>query len=562
MLAQLSIFNFAIIKQLEIDFRSGLNILSGETGAGKSILINALNLILGGRAAADLIRSGCREARVEALFTIPQNEKIEELMSEAGFPFDGEVLIKRSIFRAGRNKVNINGSLATLQWLARLSPLLISISGQHEHQLLLNPENHLFLLDDFAGLTAARLEHARLFNHARSLWEKIAALKGRISETEEKQELNRFQIQEIEQADIQPHEDAALEKERKRLRHARELLEIVTAGYQDLYERPDSTLSVVAQCLKRIERGAELDPQLGEIKTALADAQAGLEDIAFNLRDFQRNITLDPQQLEAVEERLDVLNSLKRKYGPTLSDVGQHYEKLQSMIYGLDEEKRQLGELEQEKEAAQAQVLTRTQELSRQRQAAAGDLEKEIKQELQELHMPQTRFQAALEGSLEATEGSASMAFEKVRPEGIDRAEFMISPNIGEALRPLSRIASGGELSRIMLAMKTILARTGSVETVVFDEVDSGISGATAEVLGEKLLSLAGYHQIICITHLPQIASQGRTHFLVSKEVTGGRTQTLIGELSHQGRIEEIARLLGGKEVTSSALQHAAEMLG
>jgi DNA repair protein RecN (Recombination protein N) len=539
MLVQLNITDFAIIKNIEIALRPGLNILSGETGAGKSIVINAMNLILGGRASADLIRSGCREARVEALFSFPQDRLPSEILIDLGRPFDGELLIKRTVSREGRNRISVNGAIVTLQMLSLLGSALISISGQYEHQLLLKPDNHLYLLDDFGGLSEERTELAEVFNKCQLLKEKKTRLEKEINNTSGKQELTRFQIREIEEAEIIPGEDEALAEEKRRLQ----------------------LLSSISQCAKRMDMGAELDPRLCSIRDGLKEIEVTLEDISFGLRDFQNEVHMDPYRLEQVMDRLELLNALKRKYGPTLDDVHVSRDRLAAMMYDLDEKKERLSQLEAERQELDADVTDRAGDLSGKRKKAAKKLEKAVEKELQHLHMRETRFQVKFDGDRTDGGQDGKEKTGEIRADGFDRPEFLISPNVGEELRPLSKIASGGELSRIMLAIKTILARTASVETIIFDEVDSGISGATAEVVGEKVLSLAEYHQIICITHLPQIASQGKTHFLVKKEVSNGRTHTLISELDDETRVREIARLVGGKEITSSAVAHAREML-
>jgi DNA repair protein RecN (Recombination protein N) len=562
MLVHLCISNFAIIKRLEFSLKPGLNILSGETGAGKSIIINAMNLILGGRASADLIRSGCKEASVEALFILPENRSLTQMLSDLGLPFDGELLIKRTIFREGRNRIFINGSMATLQMLSRVGSILISISGQHEHQFLLRQDNHIYLLDDFGGLSEARFELSDVFTTYQSLKGEISHLEREINAIGERQDLTQFQIQEIERAEVSPGEDERLGEEKRRLQHAAELLEIVTEGYQSLYERHDSVLSSISQCIKRVAKGAEIDPGLGPIKEALSEIEVKLEDASLALRDYQKTISMDPHKLEELGERIELLNGLKRKYGPTLEDVLQYNNKLTSEIFDLDEKKVRLDQLIKKRPNLEADLMARATTLSKKRKKVAGGLEKSVEKELKDLHMSKTRFQIKFDQALGGTGVMGSPKVEDVRLDGFDRVEFLISPNIGEDLRPLVKIASGGELSRIMLALKTILARTASVETVIFDEVDSGISGATAEVIGEKLSSLAEYHQILCITHLPQIASQGQNHFLVSKEVFDGRTQTLISGLEPEARVQEIARLLGGKEITPRAVAHAREMLG
>ncbi|RLC24208.1 MAG: DNA repair protein RecN [Deltaproteobacteria bacterium] len=562
MLVHLSISDFAIIKHLDITLGTGLNILSGETGAGKTIIIHAVNLILGGRASAEMIRSGCGEARVEALFSFPADCFLKQVLADQGIPFDGDLLVRRILLREGKNRIFINGAMATLQLLSRLGALLVSISGQHAHQLLLKPEHHLSLLDDFGGLSGERERLGQVFGRYRSAADKVRDLEAEIREMTGRQELARFQMDEIDGAEIRPGEDTVLSEEKTRLRHGRELLEIVREGYQVLYERQDSVLSSVSRCGRRMEKGMVMDRRLSSIREALNDLEAKLEDIAFSLRDFQKTVRVDPHRLEQVEERLSLLKGLKRKYGPTLEDVLRFRENLASAMDDLDGKKERLGRLRKERDALETEVLGRASALSEKRRAAARVLERAMEKELGQLHMKHTRFQVRFEPFPGASGETGASGIGGVRADGIDRVEFMISPNMGEALRPLSRVASGGELSRVMLAARSILAGKASVETLIFDEVDSGISGATAEVVGEKLHRLGRYHQILCITHLPQIASQGETHFLVKKDVVGGRTQTRLVVLEPGDRVREIARLLAGRTITPRTVATAREMLG
>jgi len=559
MLLHLAITDFAIIKRLDLSLREGLNILSGETGAGKSIIINAINLLLGGRSSADLIRTGCGEAVVEGLFLLPGSQGVADALNEADIPFEGELLIKRIISREGRNRVFINGALSTLQTLSRLGPQLISISGQYAHQLLLRPENHLYLLDSFAGLEAERSELGALFERRRSLEAKAGSLEAEIRRQEEREELSRFQIQEIDMAGLVPGEDDLLEGERRRLQYAEELLEIAGGGYQILYESENSALSSVGACLRQIEKGSRIAPELASLKEALTDIEARIEDVSFGLRDFRDQVHVDPNRLNAVMERLDLLKRLKRKYGGAIEEILRLRETLSGALFDLEGKKEDLARLRQKLKGIESDLFEKAGVLSQKRRSGAEAFTRAVEKELRQLHMKATRFSVAFE-PLGST-GGQGLSMDHMGPEGCDRVEFMISPNPGEELRPLSRVASGGELSRIMLAIRTILSRTASVETVVFDEVDAGISGATAEVVGQKIASLGARHQIVCITHLPQIAAQGSTHFVVKKEVSNGRTEAAIFELDPDARVYEIARLLGGRDVTPRALAHAREML-
>ncbi|MCD6561289.1 MAG: DNA repair protein RecN [Deltaproteobacteria bacterium] len=561
MLVQLNISNFAIIKHLEVSFKSGLNIISGETGAGKSIIINAMNLILGSRASSDLIRTGCGDAGVEALFSFPESRVLKEILSGFGIAFDGELLIRRTISREGRNRILINGSIATLQMLSGLGTMLISISGQFDHQRLLKPDNHLYILDDFSGLGKERIKLNDLFSRRMSLKEDINKMQREISKAEDKRELVRFQVEEIDGAGLSPGEDETLLGEKKRLQHAEELLAIVTEGYEVLYERDDSALSSVSRVTTGLNKGAGIDPGLGSIRDALAETELKLEDVSFALRDFRKTIPMDPQKLEDVVERLEFINRLKRKYCPTIEEILKLGDKLKSEIYNLGEKREKLDGLIRRIKEIEADILQRAVSISKKRKKAAAIFEEAVEKELAGLHMGNTMFRVNFYEDYRGLEDTEERTVDEINADGFDRVEFMISPNVGEELRPLFKIASGGELSRIMLAMKTILAKTASVETIIFDEVDSGISGAAAEIVGEKILSLAEYHQILCITHLPQIASQGQTHFLVKKEISRDRTQTILYELTPEERVEEIARLLGGRKITAHARAHAREFL-
>lgn len=562
MLAQLTITDFAIIDSLSVSFSGGLNILSGETGAGKSIIINAVNLILGGRASPDLIRTGANKALVEALFQLPAESPLSKSLDSMDIPFNGEVLIKRTISKEGKSRVWINGSLGTVQMLSRLGPHLISVSGQNEHQLLLRPDNHLFILDDFGGLTKERITLNEFYRDYHALRERAEGLRGSLREEEERRELTQFQIKEIEGARLGPGEDSRLEAEKSRLMHAERLMDIVFKSYQALYEKEESVLSILSLLGKDMDRGVDIDPHLGHHKKQLESARVQLEDLALELRDFYSKLKLDPNRLEEVEERLQLIRQLKKKYGPTIESILSFKEELSQRAYQLTqmkEELRRLGARLEEKKEALLNLATR---LSLKRHEIAASFEKKVEEELHLLDMPGTRFRIRF-GSPRPVGGaiSADMLDSSLTPDGMDVLEFTISPNVGEDLRPLARIASGGELSRIMLALKTILARFGLVETLVFDEIDSGIGGATAATVGEKLRSLANYHQILCITHLPQIASCGETHFLVKKKVSRGRTRAFISSLDRESRINEIARLLGGRVISEKTLAHAREML-
>ncbi|MFO8090699.1 MAG: DNA repair protein RecN [Desulfatiglandaceae bacterium] len=550
MLNELHISNFAIITDLKLSLKPGLNTLTGETGAGKSIIINAMNLLLGGRASSDLIRTGCEEARLGALFSIPEQAGVAAALEEMGYPIDTELLIQRTINREGRNKVFINGNIATLSMLSKLGGMLINISGQHESQVLLRPDNHLFLLDEFGMLSERREVVKGLYEEAVAAEGEISELKRAIKEAESNRELAMFQVQEIDAAGLQTDEDELLAEERSRLQHAEELLTALAEAYDLLYESNGSVVSRLSQGTKKVARASGIDGRLNQLKESLEEFQARIEDVAFALRDARRGVEIDPGRLSEVEERIAVLNELKRKYGGSISLVLAYREQTAARIFKDEEVQRGLKGAENRLEGLLECMRKEATSLSAARREAADRLEAAVERELAQLHMENTRFRVSMQDN-----------GERIGPDGMDRVEFLISTNVGEELKPLVKIASGGELSRLMLSLKTILAGTASVETLIFDEVDSGISGATAEVVGEKLRKLAAYHQILCITHLPQIASQAETHFLVKKAVTDGRTSTVIAELDSDARVKEIARMLAGKEITDGAVTRAREML-
>jgi DNA repair protein RecN (Recombination protein N) len=562
MLVQLTIDDFAIIESLEVTFSERLNILSGETGAGKSIIINAVNLILGGRASPDLVRTGADRAQVEALFQVPLGSPLSESLHEMGISFQEEVLIKRTISKEGKSRVWINGSLATLQMISKLGPHLISISGQHEHQLLLKPDNHLYILDDFGSLTNERLRLNELYRQYHALKQEAEDLRLELHEEEERQELSKFQIREIEEAQLVPGEDRGLETEKSRLIHAEHLMEIVFSSYQAIYEKEESLLSTLSVLVKNMEKGAAIDHDLDDFRKQLESSQVHLEDVALALRDYCSRIRLDPERLDKVEERLQLIRRLKRKYGSTIEEILSFKEELSQREYRLTQKRDDLSRIKVQAGESKKDLLRMAQGLSAKRHQIASEFEKKVEDELHLLDMAGTRFEVKFNPEGSGGKGISEDSLDScLTVDGIDAVEFMISPNLGEELRPMAKIASGGELSRIMLALKTILARSGLVETLVFDEIDSGIGGATAAVVGEKLRSLARYHQILGITHLPQIASCGETHFLVEKKVGKGRTRTFISPLDDESRVTEIARLLGGKTISEKTLVHAREML-
>ena len=563
MLQELSIRNFAIIEDLRIAFHQGLTILSGETGAGKSIIINAVNLLLGSRASATLIRTGAQSAELEALFDIPQDHQVAALMAESGYdPAEG-LLVRRIIARNERHRVYINGRLATMQSLTSLTALLASISGQHAHQGLLKEEEHLYILDRFGDLLALREEYGKHYRRLLPLIQREQELLRQQKRQSEQIELTQFQLEEIQSADVAPGEDQELEKERLRLKNGEFLCQTVQQCVQELYGGDGAVVERLGLLAKALEKAGRIDDQLLSTASRVSELAYAVEDLAAILRDYRKQIDLDPRQLETVEARLDLLNKLKRKYGGTLEAVLQQKEALDSQLEQIENIEQNIAVVRSELKACHEQLCRRASELSARRRQAAQALARQVEQELVSLKMAQTRFTVDLE-PLPAVGLSAAYLADNghgLSENGADRAVFMIAPNVGEAIKPLAAIASGGELSRIVLALKAILAQTDSLETVVFDEVDAGIGGGVAEMVGQKLAALAGHHQVLCITHLPQIAKFGQHHLRIVKNVVKGRTHTTITPLDAEARVEEIARMLGGEKITATTLAHARELL-
>lgn len=563
MLQELTIRNFAIIEDLTIGFDAGLTILSGETGAGKSIIINAVNLLLGSRVSATLIRTGADHAELEALFSISPESRAAKVMAELGYDPQEGLIVRRVISRKERHRIYINGRMATMQVLAAITANLASISGQHAHQGLLNEEEHLLILDQYGGLTDLREKYHESYRQMLPLIAKEQQLIHRQANQSEQMELLRFQVQEIETANVRTNEDKELEAERLRLKNGQTLFETVQQCVDGLYRIDGAVFERLGHMSKALARCGALDPALRTRADEMASLAYGAEDLAANLRDYLSRIDLDPLQLEQVEERLDILNRLKRKYGGSIEAVLEFAAEAGRQLDEIGNVEGALVELRDKLHAAHHHLCTIAETLSKKRKAAARNLSQAVEAELASLKMADTRFSAAIE-PLKTSRDTSPCLHNRDRlltETGMDRAAFMIAPNVGEDIKPLTAIASGGELSRIVLALKAILAQNDALETVVFDEVDAGIGGGVAEMVGKKLSVLARYHQVLCITHLPQIAKYGQHHFRIEKRVSKGRTHTTIARLSAKARLEEVARMLGGEQITPATMNHAREML-
>ena len=563
MLKELSIRNFAIIDDLQIQFEPGLTILSGETGAGKSIIINAVNLILGSRASAEMIRTGADSAEVEALFQPDPQSPAVQAARDAGYEASDGLVVRRVISRSEGNRVYVNGRLAALQVLAAVTENLASISGQHAHQGLLKEDQHLLILDRFAGLLPLREAVSALFHDILPQLKKLAELKARQARQAELVALLEFQQREIAAAAVRPAEDRELEQERLRLKNAAILYEAVQRGIESLYSASGSALEQLTQARRDLEKVARFDPALTTRAEACAEIGYRVEELVSGLRADLKSLDIDSGRLEKVEERLDLLNRLKRKYGGSLEAVQEKLAESTADLAAMETIAAEIQAVQDLLRELHARIEEQAVLLSKKRRDAAQRFQTEVVRELSRLKMPGTEFGVDLTPAAAGADTHPFLAAgaSALSDSGIDRAVFMIAPNVGEELRPLASIASGGELSRVVLALKSILAATESVATIIFDEVDAGIGGAVAEVVGRKLAVLAQHHQVICITHLPQIARFGDHHFRISKRVAAGRTRTAIARLEPGERTREIARMLGGEKITRVTLEHARELL-
>lgn len=563
MLQELTIRNFAIIDDLHIHFSKGLTILSGETGAGKSIILNAVNLLLGSRASADLVRTGADAAELEAFFQVSPASDVAQIMAAHGYPLEAGLIVRRIISRSDSNRVYINGRLATIQVLNSITENLASISGQHAHQGLLKEDQHLLILDQFGGLMTLRQKIYDDYHEVLAVIEKLNELHRHRDHQAEHLELLKFQKKEITEAGIAVGEDTELEQERLRLRHAEMLYQTVFQSIEDLYGASGSIVERLLEVKKSLEKAGQIDSQLKSTAQNLAEPSYHIEDLVGGLRRYLDTVQPDEKRLEAVEERLDTLNKLKRKYGGSLEAVTSKLESIKDELAGVENIAEKIVDLETQLSQMHTTLATGAATLSQKRKQTAKSLAKKVVDELATLHMSPAGFQVQLSTTPADQKTNPNLTVDNniVNEFGIDRATLMIAPNVGEELKPLAGIASGGELSRVVLALKVILAQTDSIETLVFDEVDSGIGGRVAEVVGRKLSELAKHHQVICITHIPQIAKFADHHLSISKHVSKGRTITAITPLSKDERYKEIARMLGGEKITDATLEHAKEML-
>mgnify|MGYP002779404110 FL=1 len=549
MLSELRIRNFALIENLSVQLGPGLNVLTGETGAGKSIIVGALSLLLGERASADVVRAGTDKASVEGVFELGGSPVVFVWLEEHGFEVEeGSLILKREVALEGRNRAWINGSPTTAALLGEIGGLMVSLHGQHQHQTLLRREEQRAILDAFGGHTALLAEVEAAHRTLSGLTREINQLEKRRREALQRADFLRFQVSEIEAAGVETDEEERLDEEASRLSHAEELLSLA-ATLSKAVAGGDSASSRMGSVRRSLDQLIRIDPSQSELAELYDTAYYALEELGSRLDQYQQIVEHDPKRLDEIRRRQDLLFRLRSKYGPTILDVVATLESARSELEAIDNSESELGGLSSRRSAAEAELIGRSSELTRRRSQAAERLRDAVDRVLPGLGMEGGRFEAV------------SLPLAAPGPQGAEEIEFRVSLNRGFEPKPLANVASGGEMSRVMLALKTILAELDSVPTMIFDEVDAGVGGRVALQVGDKMRQVARTRQVLAITHLPQIASRAHLHLLVTKESGAERTSTSLKRLEEDERVTEIARMLGGDPESEASTSHARELL-
>ncbi len=554
MLLELVVENYAVVERLRVPFHAGLNLLTGETGSGKSIVVDALGLLLGARASADMIRTGEARARVGGIFDVREQAALRRILEPAGLEIEeGELLVEREILANGKSRAFVGSRPVSAALLRDLAPCLAEIHGQHDQQLLFSADAQREMLDAFAAHRGLLDTIAGVFSQWRSAAAELQELERGEQEKLRLLDLWSFQRKEIEDAALQPDEDASLENERRILQNVQRLEEAAASAYAAVYDGDDAALSRVRSAAKRLDELCKIDPSLGTLREQLLAADLSLQEVAYGLRDYLGRLEANPGRLDEVENRLAAIDRLKRKYGSSIAGTLSFLEDTVRQIDALEHSGERMEELRRARQRLASEYETLAGELRDRRAAAARKLEKRVEAELAQLSMERTVFRVEVSTAAWSAHGA-------------DRVEFLVSPNLGEEPRPLDKVASGGEISRIALALKTCLAApqrsaTDAVRTLVFDEVDAGVGGSAAEGVGRRLKKLAAANQVLCVTHLPQIAAFADHHYRVEKRESQGRTLAVLSELDAVGRTREIGRMLSGQKLTPEALKNAEQLI-
>ncbi|HEY0429423.1 MAG TPA: DNA repair protein RecN [Pyrinomonadaceae bacterium] len=561
MLSLLKIKNIALIDEIGLEFASGLNLLTGETGSGKSIIVDSLGALTGERVSSDLIKEGETSARIEGLFNVSAGKDLRRIFDESGVELDegGEVdlIVRRELSATGKNRIFVNNQLVTQNFLKKIGAYLVDIHGQGEQATLFNAATHLEMLDEYAGLENLREQVAGKYRAMREIRREIENLQSDEAQKLQLIDVLQFQVDEIRRVNLQPGEDEAMEEEKRRLNNVEKLSSLSDESYSMLYENEESTVTTLEKVVRRINELAEYESSFRDYAEGLQTAQAVLEDLAFAVRDFRGSLEFSPERLEEIENRLAEISRLKRKYGGAIETILAHFDEAEERLKNIETAEMREEELRRELKKAREDYLKIARELHEKRERAARKFEKETEASLKMVALEKARFEVRID----APDFADEAADKSFTAKGFDRIEFYFSANPGESVKSIAKVASGGELSRLMLILNTTAKFSEHKKAMVFDEIDTGIGGRVAEAVGLKLKELAKTQQVLCVTHQPQVASLADHHFFVQKEAVKNRTEIRVKELGKNEKVEEIARMLTGAEITETARQHAKEML-
>ncbi|MCU0239271.1 MAG: DNA repair protein RecN [Pyrinomonadaceae bacterium] len=553
MLSFLKIKNIALIDELNLEFSSGLNLLTGETGSGKSIIVDSLSALTGERVTSEIIKNGETEARIEGLFNIKLNEELNKIFDESGLEIEEEIIVRRELSATGKNRIFVNNQLVTQSFLRKIGTFLVDIHGQGEQATLFNQATHLEILDEYANLEDLREKVAEKYTEFAKIENDLKSLQDDESQKLQLLDILRFQVDEIKTVNPQVQEDEQLEEEKRRLNNVEKLSTLSDESYAMLYENEEATLTTLEKVIRRINELAEFETTFQDYGENLQTAQATLEDLAISVRNFRNSLEFSPERLDEIENRLAEISRLKRKYGGTIEGVLEHLKDSEERLSRIEDASLTEQELRKKLEKAKVEYVVVARRIHEKRVQFAKQFEKEVEANLKAVQLEKARFEVRLEAD-ETNDKSFTS-------KGYDFVEFYFSANVGEVVKPIAKVASGGETSRLMLILNTTTKLAENGKTMVFDEIDTGIGGRVAEAVGLKLKELSKNQQVLCVTHQPQVASLAKHHFVVAKETIGNRTKVSIKELDENEKVEEIARMLAGEKITESARTHAREMI-
>jgi DNA repair protein RecN (Recombination protein N) len=553
MLSFLKIKNIALIDELNLEFSSGLNLLTGETGSGKSIIVDSLSALTGERVTSEIIKNGETEARIEGLFNIKLNEELNKICSESGLEIEEEIIVRRELSATGKNRIFVNNQLVTQSFLRKIGTFLVDIHGQGEQATLFNQATHLEILDEYANLEDLREKVAEKYTEFAKIENDLKSLQDDESQKLQLLDILRFQVDEIKTVNPQVQEDEQLEEEKRRLNNVEKLSTLSDESYAMLYENEEATLTTLEKVIRRINELAEFETTFQDYGENLQTAQATLEDLAISVRNFRNSLEFSPERLDEIENRLAEISRLKRKYGGTIKGVLEYLKDSEERLSRIEDASLTEQELRKKLEKAKVEYVVVARRIHEKRVQFAKQFEKEVEANLKAVQLEKARFEVRLEA--DETNDKSFTA------KGYDFVEFYFSANVGEVVKPIAKVASGGETSRLMLILNTTTKLAENGKTMVFDEIDTGIGGRVAEAVGLKLKELSKNQQVLCVTHQPQVASLAKHHFVVAKETIGNRTKVSIKELDENEKVEEIARMLAGEKITESARTHAREMI-